>query len=738
MKKTIWLSPLIIACLAGAASAQDEIELVESYMVPSALDGQNGRAGNMQAEAAGILAKFNAAQGGAWKAAVDSKSGQVRVLYGGNSKRYGDRPEDTAKGFLRDSSEVFGLRSDLADMKILSADTTPERDHISFQQMYDGVPVSGAALLVHATKEGQVTMAQNNYIKELKPVNSRQISEAEAVSKVMEDLKAAATAETVFSQARAEELIVPVGDKYYFAWKVTVSSKNPFAFWVYHVDAENSSFLYKENEIVSMRNGVGRVYKNNNDWMQNKFSKVVLKQLFTESDGYMSGGLWGKHADVYDDESDSYGDDPYAPNLKFLYYPYGREKPWFDAVTTYYMVNTVWTWWNSNVVKKYGPKNITYFHTLSIPVGIGVDMCNAYYTPELLPDYPPGFVFGNEDACVEGSEDFALDEDVVMHEFTHAMMEWSHFDRQFGGVVNGYGRAMGEGNADWFAYLRTKDSVIAEVALAWSSEGYLRNIDNTRMYPADAEDPSYGPEYKNEKGETVIVHHLPEEHYTGEIWGGYLYDLSQVLGLTKALQYVYRGNYYFSPAGGFKRSAADFYDAINAQRLAEQDLTGKLTNTIKAWGSMSSRGLLGSIRSSYKSDCYFPASFPVCTKDKVSGLIICEPCSAGSDAEAYFVFKLSGGSSLSTQGRFLSFNVCNEYPVELGSSGLQLNVKVTGSGTSPSITLYNSSKAVVAGPTSGTANEAALNVTGKPSGIYSIMICGAAAGKYQIQISTAQ
>ncbi len=150
------------------------------------------------------------------------------------------------------------------------------------------------------------------------------------------------------------------------------------------------------------------------------------------------------------------------------------------------------------------------------------------------PFFTPGLVFGNEESCALGSEDLVIDNDIFRHEYTHAMMDWCGFGDQFGGPMHYYGRSMGEGNADWFGYLYSKDPEVADVGWYWSTDGYLRDLDNTRMYPYDVDHPSLG---------------LPEEHYTGEIWGGYLYDLSQALK-SKALPYVYESFYYFSTSEG--------------------------------------------------------------------------------------------------------------------------------------------------------------------------------------------
>lgn len=726
-RTTALLSPLVVACcLLGTALAQDEIDFVESYEESAPAEGQQSglrQNGSKTAEATSRLAAFNAKRGENWKAGIDQDSGQIRLLHGGLSKSYGSDPETAAKSFLRESQTVLGLRRDLADMKTMRVDETPVRNHVRFQQTHDGVPVSGALILVHSNKKGQVTMAQNSYMVNVAPINSRTIAQEDAVSTVMNDLQANLSSGTKLSKAKTEETIESFKGKQYFTWKVKVSTWEPFGFWVYYIDAENGNILYKADEIISLRTGLGRVYKNNNAWLHNKLSKVPLKSLFTEKENYLTGGLWGRHADIYDDESDGKGNDPYAPNLKFLYNPYGQEKPWFDAVNLYYRMDKSWRWWKKNVVNKYGPKKIDYFNGSAVPSIVNAEgLCNAMYLPELQEGESPGFVFGNEYACAADSEDIALDDGVVMHEFTHALMEWSYFDRQFSGAVDDYGRAMGEGNADWFAYLYTKDPLIGDVAFAWHPQGYLRNLDNDRMYPADVDDPTSCTEVevKDEQGNVIgtILFCLPEEHYTGEIWGGYLYDLSQTLK-GQALKYVYRGMYYFSPAGGFKSRKSDFYDAIAAQMLAEKDLTGKLTNTVKAWGAMSSRGILGKIRATYSNLIdYFGSEMP------------------GSDSPAYFSLKFGSKSNVTTQAAFLNDGVCNEYPIQLTQGGTNLQITVTGSGTQPLVKLYNNDDSLISSSSGNTVDQATLSQSSLAANPYTVMACGTNAGKYTLNVKT--
>lgn len=621
-----------------------------------------------------------------------------------------ERSRKTARGFLTESAELFGLQQDLSDLKTFRVDETPERDHVRFQQTHNGVPVVGAYVIVHANKNRQVTMVQSGHAGEIQTANSDLITAEVAGQIALNDLKVNIKEGTLLEKGKSEKLLYPQDGAYLYVWQVTIPTGKPFGFWVYRIDAESGKILYKADEIMSLKTGQGKAYTSNANWHKGTVSTVSLKYLFTSGSdgvGHNGGGgwLWGTYVDALD----YWYDNPQSLTYKFLYNPF-TQPDWFNTTQAYYAATTTHDWWAKNIIAKYGPTpGAPFFASIPVVTHDTDAGCNAYYTSNLYGYLGPGITFGVENACAQGSANLVQDWSVARHEYTHAMMDWNGFDAQFSSPLNHYGRAMGEGNADWFAVLQTpKYPFVGDVAWDWSADGYLRTLDNTRMYPYDVDLPGYG---------------LPEEHYTGETWGNYLYDLTRTLG-TNAIKYVYQSFFYFDPSGGFMPSEPDFFDAIYAQVEAEYDLTGKYTNSLKAWGSMVSRGLDSYLRPVYSSSNYFNSGH------------------SGSDSNQYFGWNFPYFKSISTKANLLYTGDPHDYTIYVSNSGMKLTVTVTGSTsgmTNPVIKLYDGGKNHVIDGITTSATKATLTYLSLPAGWYTIRVSGTASsparGYYGIAIS---
>ena len=334
------------------------IETLDERALPVAAMGGISSASHAAAsfrKASGFDA-FNAQYQNHWNASFSKKTGKVKTLYGFSSNPYEGEPDNVAKGFLRDSHAIFGLKPDLSDLRIARVDKTDIRDHVRLQQTYNGIPIVGVFVLVHSDKRNQVTMVQNSYMPEFQVANEESLSEESGKNIARSDLQTSLGSGAVLSNAKAEKLITPYNKKYYYIWKIVISSQRPIGFWVYHVDAATGQILYKGNEIRSLRSGTGSVYTTNANWLnKKKVSNVTLSNMFTPDITTDWGFLHGAHAAIFNFNTNDphdptppgtfgpfnytldcntnpptdpwqcqFNDNPYAPDYKFIYYDYTK------------------------------------------------------------------------------------------------------------------------------------------------------------------------------------------------------------------------------------------------------------------------------------------------------------------------------------------------------------------------------------------------------------------------------
>jgi Zn-dependent metalloprotease len=99
-------------------------------------------------------------------------------------------PGDKARGFLREFGGVFGIR-DTSQLKLTSRSTDRYGStHLTFEQVYRGVPVFGAVLRVHLDGGNQLTSANGVFVPDisigttpgLSPAQARRLAIAEVVA----------------------------------------------------------------------------------------------------------------------------------------------------------------------------------------------------------------------------------------------------------------------------------------------------------------------------------------------------------------------------------------------------------------------------------------------------------------------------------------------------------------------------------------------------------------------------
>lgn len=488
-----------------------------------------------------------------WRAMFSRRTERIMTLFGPGTPPYKGGPGEAALTFAREFKGLLGM-SDDEDFAVLRTMKALDKLHVRLQQTYKGVPVEGGHVLVHMTPDGSVTMVQNGSVDDPRPSNSVVITEQEAVDSTMKGLREELGEDVFMADPQAQLVIAQFSGRYLYAWRVAVPTGNPIGHWITYLDAESRAVLLRYNDIYSLKKGKGYSYRNNNDALINNYRKTTLKNLFTEAElnsmGYTYGYPIGQNVFAgYTDGASLYYGWAFAPDHKFYFDPFTSPNA-FTEVHTYYHIDTTHTWWSKKVIKdKMTGEVIPYFNDGFFPFAAvnTTGLCNAYYTPSLL-GWGPGFVFGNENSCGSGSRDLADDAGVIYHEFTHAVEDWQ--GTPFNSAPNHYPRAMGEGNADYFSCTQRNSPLIGNVFdPPPGAYGLLRDLSGhysgQRLYPDDVDHPAWA---------------LPEEHYTGEIWGQTLWDLRRVLK-KKADIYIRRTNvYYLANLGGHHTTDIDFFD----------------------------------------------------------------------------------------------------------------------------------------------------------------------------------
>jgi hypothetical protein len=254
----------------------------------------------------------------------------------------------------------------------------------------------------------------------------------------------------------------------------------------------------------------------------------------------------------------------------YRYRPFGDERDLFDQASAYYHLERC----HSRFARELGVEGIPHFEGPAVPAIVNADpgfvACNAFYSPQ-LPGYDsPGFAFANQDTCSFPSDDIVRDSDIIEHEYTHAVVDWMGIDLQ-NAPLDSYQRSMNEAIADYHAANFTGDPVIGEVF------GISRNIDNVKLYPIDVACQS---------GRT-------EEHCTGEIWSGLLWDVQERMnrgGEELAFASLdYLEDYWPS---GHREGQIDFWDGVLALLEADRTLNGGRDSS-EIYGAAASRGILG-------------------------------------------------------------------------------------------------------------------------------------------------
>lgn len=623
-------------------------------------------------------ARLRAILGDGWTITGAASARGILVLRG-PAASLDEAPSPTAvRHLLARLPEIFGDAGEEGRLRVVYDRSRAPSGTIRMEQVVEDAGVEGADVRAHFDPDGRLRSLSSTYESGLRPVNRRRLSAAEASAIAERALLEKVPGADVASGPLAERWITRAQAGPVHVWKVRRATRQPIGSWVVTVDAMSGTVLSLRNVAETLiKSGTGNVYPTNADY-PNGFKSAKLPNLFGGADN-PEGFLSGTRVAIFDNGDVSVA----SPTLKFPFDPFVDGDD-FDQVNAYYHFQKA----QARFAKSLKVRNVPFFDTgAAVPAIVNIpDFCNAAYIP-IAAQGGPAFVFGNQLSCGGfQNEDFAVDSDVVYHEYTHGVVDWLGTGLS-DAPLNSYQRAISEAIADYHAANFTGDPNIGEVL------GVGRNIENHRLYPDDV----------------GCAGGQMEEHCTGEIWSGILWDVQSVVKKkAELLAFASLDFLADDPIFGHVTGVLDFWDATIALLNADVDLNrGKAGGIV--YGAAASRGIFG-------------------------------PDPFGSDRVSFIFYNFTQSGKLKTVGwdHVPGQSIPYFFSAPAGST-VSVTVRSTGA-FAPTFVLAEGDDTftVFAGPDTTSATQASVRtILPATAGLYLLEVSGqnAATGSFQVLIT---
>ncbi len=366
--------------------------------------------------------------------------------------------------------------------------------HVRYAQVFDGVSVDGAGVVVHLLGSGEVQGASPSLTAAVPNGEPMSITEDAAVAIAEKAVDGTITA------VEAREIWVATGGVLAPGWRVELGTTDPLGSWSVVIDGTASTVVRVERDQLGRRvvhpqlrsTATGRTAKLVAQTPQDRCdlpaspSACVFRPdpVFAaggslgdpaRADDFLtpvpllglddpaSGRLVGEFADLDPDGApERFDPDPDAR------WGNGRADRGFEAQNAYY-----WIDYGQRTVQRLGFTNLL---NRSFPV-VSVDPAtvdNAFYTSAEQQIY-----LGVGSNGIDEGEDASG----ILHEYGHALLDAVNRDLLVGGDVGAYH----EGFGDIFAFLTTLEfrTGDAPCLFAWTDDVCLRRLDTERRYPDD-------------------------------------------------------------------------------------------------------------------------------------------------------------------------------------------------------------------------------------------------------------
>lgn len=448
--------------------------------------------------------------------------------------------DDIARAFLQANHAALGLDQTLSSLRLASTRHGLSSSHVVFQQTAAGRPVYGAWLAVHLDAAGQVQVVHNRTRPDLVvPAGVPAISAFDAVQRARAAIQFGAPR----ANSPAPELVVlPMSDdEGRLVWRVQIAAAQPQGDWEVLLDAADGQVIKRFNRLALAS---GQIL--DPDPPQPARAGTLPLRTLPLLGLDDSGWLRGDYVDV----TQPVGYRPasaFSASGDFLYQPNDAR---FKEVMVYYHIDAAQRYIQS----------LGYSSSNNPPNGIRDRV--TYASPHWF-SQDQSFYSVSDDALHFGDGGWpdALDPDIIVHEYGHALLHdlaphWGGGDME--AIGEGFGDYLAatlfaETSADpacigeWDSNRQTSNWV--QLGNTQESQGCLRRMDAERQYPA---------------GLTGNV------HTDGEIWGRVLWDLRAAVGQEQADRLALESSFYLPPAATLVEAGQALLDADAALNAGQQ------------------------------------------------------------------------------------------------------------------------------------------------------------------------
>ena len=494
------------------------------------------------------LSRLHAEDNPNWKVVWDKQTAVAKRLFNAKSKAFPGKPQDAARKFVANYHALFGLPPDLNNLKLRESIKTPLGERVMFRQYHNQIPIIGAEIAVHVSGKNSIFCAENRCIPNIQIDTQPTVEKDDAVVTAARALGVDAAK---IEKASSELVILPGGAEQHLAWRVIVSKKGLIdRTWLVYVDAKKKGWVLYKKKLQSSATGTGSVFKENPITTQT-LSTVTLNNLtdnFSSLEGDYGKPYNANCLETAEDTSDISGlSTASSPDRNYSYTSINDNR--LEEVMVYYHLNRM----HDTLKSTFGfislDNQMPMFVNAQDPDSPSIGYDNAFYSRDDNFSSTGYLLFG----CGDELNNLGLDADVITHEYGHAVLD--HIQPELFEVIeHNYSGAIHESVGDTMASYFDGNGIIGEWGLTskFGSGDFSRNMDNTRKYPDDVYEPSYG---------------VSEVHYTGEILNGVYWNIKDAVGSDTAFQ-------VFFSAINLLPNDANFFDMRDAWLSADSSVSG--------------------------------------------------------------------------------------------------------------------------------------------------------------------